>query len=359
MSIRRPRDRWSQAVASFAISASWHFLVLMVLALAVHPFQLPDETPPVIVELLPPLISPPPPVELEPKPITPEPTETLRRLPPVLDKPIELRRPTPAAAPKLVQLKIPPAPAPPDAQPAAPLETARPLAPVLDKPLEVERRPAPAPRLVQTNLAPPALPEPAVEAPAAPTPSPAQVQVLTNEQVIQAPVEIRRPARAAAPALRDTVAGAPDLPVPPGAAGGGGAGASGGGAAGGGAIPLGAIPGNAGRAVNGRIVGFDDNGVRGGLRMTLGCLNPETYKLTAAERAACLARLAAQAKNAAMMGINISPAKQAEFDRQRACHAANAAGGAVPRSSEGSADTGSIAGLGANARLRDCRPTDR
>lgn len=345
---------WPQTVASFAISASWHFLVLMVLALAVHPFKLPDETPPVTVELLPPLLSPPP-VELEPKPIPLEPKEVLRRLPPVLDRPIELKRPT-SAPPKLVELKAPPQPTPPSPAPPAPLETARPLAPVLAKPLEVERRPSPAPpRLIQTSRAPPALPQPVAEEPAAPAPSPAQVQVLTNEQVVQAPVEIRPPARPAAPALRDTVAGAPDIPLPPGTAAAGG----GGGGGGAGAIPLGAIPGNAGRTSNGRIVGFDDNGVGGGLRMTLGCLNPETYKLSAAERAACLARLAAQAKNAAMMGINISPAKQAEFDRQRACHAATAAGGGLPRSSEGSADTGSIAGLGSNARLRDCRPTDR
>jgi hypothetical protein len=332
------------------MSASWHALVLMVLAMAVHPFQIPDETRPITVELLPPLISPPPLRPLvEPKPIPPEPAEVLRRLPPVLDKPIELKRPTLKAPPKLVELKLPPAPVPPEPSPPAPLEQARPLAPVLSQPLEVERRPSPSPRALQTRRAPPALPQPVAEEPAAPTPSPAQVQVLTNEQVIQAPVEIRRPARPPAAALRNSIEGVAGIPVP------GGAQAEGGGAAS--AIPLGAVPGNAGRTSNGRIVGFDDN--RGGLRMTLGCLNPETYKLTAAERAACLERLAAQARNAAAMGINISPAKQADFDRQRACHAANAAGGAVPRSSEGSPDTGAIVGLGSNARLRDCGPGDR
>jgi hypothetical protein len=349
MSPRRPRDRWSQAAASFAISASWHFLALMVLAMAVHPFQLPDETPPITIELLPPLISPRPPPPVEPKPIPSEPAEVLRRLPPVLDKPIELKRPTPKAPPKLVELKLPPALVPPEPAPPAPLEAARPLAPVLSQPLEVERRPSPSPRSLQTSRTPPALPQPVAEEPAAPAPGPAQVQVLTNEQVIQAPVEIRRPARPAASALRDTIAGAPDIPVPFGASAEGGGGT--------GAVPLGAVPGNAGRTSNGHIVGFDD--VRGGLRMTLGCLNPETYKLTAAERAACLERLAAQARSAGAMGINISPAKQADFDRQRACHAANAAGGAVPRSSEGSPDTGAIVGLGSNARLRDCGPGDR
>ena len=109
----------------------------------------------------------------------------------------------------------------------------------------------------------------------------------------------------------------------------------------------------------GRIIGgFDANGIRGGLRMGLGCATPDTYKLTAAERAACLDRLGAEAKGARAMGLNMDATKQAEFERLAACRAASTQRG-VPGSTTQSDTTGSIGGLGANPRLRDCRPQDR
>jgi hypothetical protein len=338
-----------QTTASFAISASWHFLILMVLALSVHPPRLPPEPPPVEVELLPPLVTPPPP-ELTPKPLPPEPIELkerLRREPTVLDKPIELKKST-AAPPKLLDLKLPPAPTPPAPTPPAPLESARPLAPALSRPLEVQNRAAPAkPVQVQQSLNVPQPTAPAEEAPA-PTPAPPSVQVLTNQQVIQAPVAITPPAKSANPALRNTLAGAPDLPPPPGGGPAGGGGSTG-------ALPPGAVPGNA-NAFNGKINGFEAGG---GLRMTLGCLNPETYHLTPVERAACLARAAQMAKDAKPMGPNIATAKQAEFDRLRACHAATDLRGAALPSSSGGGGAGTIAGLGSQPRLRDCGPGDR
>ena len=59
MSGRRPADKWEgrvQTLASLTISGFWHLLVLAVLAMAVHPFQLPmQESPPVELQLLPPL----------------------------------------------------------------------------------------------------------------------------------------------------------------------------------------------------------------------------------------------------------------------------------------------------------------
>ena len=359
---RRPREKWSaraSAAASFAISASWHFLVLAVLALAVHPLAPPRETQPVTLELLPPVpppveVEPPPPpippkpiqIERPPEPLPPQPLEVVRPPPPILSKPLEIAHPPSPVPPRSLQVQRAPAPI---LLPPEPLEVARPPQPALSKPVEVERRPAPEPpRSLQLDR--PALPVPE-QAPSEPAPSEAaksepakseaapqttaQLPVLTNERVVQAPIEIRPPARASSP-LRNPITALPAAPPLPTAGGPGGA-----------APPSGAAAGGAAKPFEGRIQGFDDNGVRTGLRMQLGCLNPETYHLGPEERAECLRRLADEAKRAQAMGPNIPSAKQADYDRVAACHSATAAR-EVP-----------VGGLGANPRLRDCGPGDR
>ncbi|MDB5460628.1 MAG: hypothetical protein JWO72_2369, partial [Caulobacteraceae bacterium] len=167
----------------------------------------------------------------------------------------------------------------------------------------------------------------------------APLSVLTNERVVQAPVEIRPPDRPSSP-LRTTVPAVPAVPLPGGA---------------GSASPPGAPAGGAAKPFEGRIVGFDDHGVRTGLRMRLGCVSPDTYHLTPEERAECLRRLADEAKTAQAMGPNIPAAKQAEYDRSVACRS-SARAGSIPGSSADS--SGSIRGLGASPRLRDCGPGD-
>ena len=146
MSMARGRDhRWStlDMAASLAISAFWHLLVIAVLAMAVHPFSLPDQRP-ISVELMP----PPPSLELPP------PVEVQLR-PRVTDEPTSRPVPTP---PAVVEAKpATPAPQPP------PLDVARPAQTELGSPLAVERRPT-APKPLQSSR--PALQIP--EAPPAP-----------------------------------------------------------------------------------------------------------------------------------------------------------------------------------------------
>ena len=212
------------------------------------------------------------------------------------------------------------------------------------------QRAAPAQnRPLDSARAAPALPAPAAEAEvkstAAPQ-APSQVQVLTSEAVVKAPVEIRSRDRTPI-APRQTT---PQLPDIPGGGPGGGAppagGAGQGGAAGGGLRPYGG-------AING---GFDAGGLRG-LRTTLGCASPDTYRLTPEERAACLQRLAQEAKNAPSLGLNIPAAKQAEYDRYTACHRAYNAAAIAP--SGAASDGTSVRGLGSNPSLKECGPGDR
>jgi hypothetical protein len=388
MKARSRREKWavrkSELAISIAISASWHFLVVAVLVMAVHPLQLPTPDRPITLELLPPL-EPPPPVKVEPPP----PAPPLVRPKPILRKLIDIKPPPLPAPPRLVDVQNPPEPVAPQPAPPAPLETVRPAPPVLRKPIEVQRpapskpiqvqrpsvtiaplppepvtvaRPPPAlsrsveidrpslapPRAIAADRpAPPVLSEAAPSEPAAEAAAqaPAAVPVLTNQQVVQAPVEIRPPDRPAGSSSLG--AGAPALPgfVPSGGAAPAGGGSGGDAQAGGG-----------GGVVGGRIVGFEAGG--GGLRMTRGCLTPETYRLTPEERAACLNRVGVEVGGGSRLGLNIPADKQAEYDRQAACHAANVAA-ATPRSNEESNAAGGIKGLGNIARLRDCGPGDR
>ena len=184
-----------------------------------------------------------------------------------------------------------------------------------------------------------------MEAEAAPAPSNA-LPVLTNNKTIEAQVQTKPRDRTA---ITSRVPGAP----PPIAAA-----DTGGGAApppvGGGGGPAGAAK----KPFDGQIVGGFDDGIRGGLRMRLGCASPDTYKLTAAERAACLQQLANVAKTTPQLGLNIAPGKLGDLNRAAACHAATS-GKEVPGSSADNDSTGKIRGLGSNPRLRDCGPGER
>jgi len=364
MTAKAPHQRWSARSASFAISLGWHILILATLALAVHPLPLPRDGPPIEIELLPPLVEPEPPKPKPPPPVLRKLTEVERPpkavpLPSVLPKATEVKQKTLPVLRKLTDTLKPPELAP------APLDRTQALQPALAKPLEVQKRTSSIPlRSLDRPAAPQIVPEQAQAAPvpappqvapapaSTPTPAatPAPVQVLTNQNVIQAPVAIRPPDRTTFGSRTTT----PNLPPPDlvqggeGAPPGGGTGGGGGGGAGGGA------PG----VVNGRITGFDAEGFHGGLRMRLGCATPETYKLSPEDKAACLARLAEEAKVARAMGPNIPLDKQAQYDRQQACHARTEQDG-TPTSTAQSEDGSKTLGLGDPPRLRDCGPGDR
>lgn len=306
--------------------------MLAVLTLAVHPFELPEQNRAIDLELLPPLTPPPmPTVEVQLRP--------------------RQREETPPPAPRTQPLA-------PRSQPeSSPLEAVRPQTAAQERPVEVERRAAQAPRL-QTQQAAPLIPEappepvavtrpaptarpqveipraeaqgrtrpldtsraapqlpqtaapeaPAPEAPAAEAAPPQrQVQVLTNESVVRAPVEIRPRERTPLPPRVTAQPGAADIPSP-----GAGAPPPGGGAAGAGG-------GQAGGRTGARPEDFNVNGGLRGLRQTLGCEDPDTYKLTPEERAACLQRFGQRAKDAADLGLAVAAGKKAEYDAIEAC----------------------------------------
>jgi hypothetical protein len=349
------------AAAGWTFSALWHLLALAVLVMEIHPFQIPQTTPTVTVELMPPLIpekpleriepQPQPPQRIELNPPTPEPIKpiqvqkapTAQAVKPVLTKPLVIQQP-PTVTPPTV--------APP--VPAAPTEAPRALKPITLRPMDVQRPAAPvtaAPSLAKPLqiLAPPTVSAQPVEAPAPPAPprtvsvqQPSQVvpqraaplPVLTNDQTTVGPIEIRppdHPQRAAQPG---------GAALPP--AGGAAAGNPGGGGAAGGGSPY-----------TGPIAGFDQKG----LHTTLGCLNQDTYHLSAADRAACLQRVAREAQGLRDLGPNIPADKKAEYDHKVACHDAYA-GQATPGVAEASTGT-SIRGLGNVPSLTDCSPADR
>ncbi len=390
LSGRRSNARWTTLdwAASVTISAFWHLLVLLVLTLAVHPFALPDQSRALDVELLPPLTPPPAPtvvVHLQPREADKTPT------PPVA-------RPAPEAPPPAVSQAPPeiPPPTPPkpvEAQPQTPPVEVRPSQPAVGRPVEVERRaiqaprlqtqqaapqiteappeplqvtrPAPAlqpqveiprvqapgqPRPLDTSRALPTLPQAAASEGEAPPAAPSQVQVLTNQSVVQAPVEIRPRERASPPLSVASQPGAAEIPAPAG------------GTPAAGSPPTGqaGAPGRAGRpgvedfrGINGVNGGFGANG----LHQTLGCEDPDTYKLTPEERAACLERFAQRAKAAPDLGLRISAKNQAAYDHYEACQRAYKRAG-IPGANEPSEAT-SITGLGPNPSLRACGPGER
>lgn len=332
--------------------------MLAVLTLAVHPFQLPDQDRAISLDILPPVTPPPTPtVEVQLRPRQPEPPPPEPRVRVTIQPEVQ-------AIPKTVEVKPPTATVQRQL-----LDQARPQQPDLTGPVEVERRTVQSPRL-QTQQAAPVIPEappepvqasrqapalqpqvelpraqsqrrpldasraaPAVpeaaapEAPAAPAaPSaapqasapPSQVQVLTNQNVVQAPVEIRPRERAPAAPRATAQPGAAEIPSlgaggpPPGGSAQGGA-------------PPGGARGGAGRGPAGLPSVSELNGVtslpgtKGGLRQTLGCEDPDTYKLTPEERATCLQRFGQRAKAGPDLGLAVAAGKQAQYDRYEAC----------------------------------------
>jgi hypothetical protein len=371
--------------ASFTISAFWHLMVLAVLALAVHPFQLPDTNRAVDLQLLPDLTLPPvPTVDLELKPSPDEP-KPVPKAPPV-----QLRPATPEPPVALKPAEPEPQPVPP--QPPPQLEVARPTAPELANPVEVQKRAVQAPRLQTQQAAPkiselppepvtvarptaalpPPLEAPRAQAPSRPapldtsraapqisqapateaeTPAPAAPQVLTNSTVIQAPVEIRpREAAPSAPRL-ETQGAAPQITAPAQ----GGAPPAGGGLGGGptGGTREGSLKPYTGFNSPSGVYGTGRNG----LRTDLGCENPDAYKLSAEDRAACLQRFGARGRSGPDLGLNISARKQAEYDHDVACHKAYTLQ-SIPGSASGSSSI-SINGLGNNPSLKECGPGER
>jgi hypothetical protein len=357
---RRPRSQRiaGAAAAGWIFSALWHLMALAVLAMAIHPFQIPQVTPTIEVSLLPPLEPPPPTPErpLErippaPAPVRVKPIQVQKARAPTPEKPIQTRPLTVQSPPVIT----PPAPPVPEALSTSaasttkPVQIARPSAPVAAKPAlnrALELATPPAQTLTPTPAPPVPAPPAAAPAPAFTPPKTVTIQppsqvvarpvaplpVLTNDQTAPGPIEIRppdRPQEAARPA-------APALPPS------GSGGAAGGGSAGGAAT------------FNGPINGFDAKG----LRMSLGCLNPETYHLTAAEREACLQRVARDTRGGPDLGPNIPADKKVEYDRNVACRDANR-GGSVPAPGDSTTGVTGIRGLGDIQRLRDCGPGDR
>lgn len=345
----------STAAAGWAFSAFWHLLCLAVLILEVHPFKIPQETPTVTVELLPPLEPPleriePPPRPVEPPPIRLRPIQTEKPAAVVAAKPILTKTLTVQPPPTLT----PPTPVPP--APPIPSEAPRQNPPVTLKPIEIQRPPTPVAPATGLNtplevaapptLTPQAAPTP-VQAQATPAPpQPISVQpqseviarkaaplpVLTNDQSTIGPVEIKPPDHPQSAERR-----AP-------AAAGGAAAAGGGGTAGGG----GGL-----KPYDGPIAGFGQHG----LHTTLGCLNQDTYHLSEADRAACMQRVAREAQGGADLGPNISAEKKAAFDHKVACREAYTN---APMPSIAAGSTGSrLGGLGNVPSLRDCGPQDR
>ena len=346
----------STAAAGWIFSAFWHLLCLAVLVLEVHPFKIPQETPTVTVELLPPLEPPleriePPPQPAQPelvrlRPVQTEKPPTVVAAKPVLTKPLTIP-PPPVVTPPTPAPPVPPSPseAPRQNRPVAPrpVEVQRPPAPVtavtsLNKPLDVQAPPTFTPQAEATPVQAPATPAPprpvSVQAQSEVIPQKtAPLPVLTNDQTTVGPIEIKPPDR-------------PQTAARPAGTAGGGATASGGAAAGGGS-------GGGLRAYDGPIAGFDQHG----LHTTLGCLNQDTYHLSAADRAACLQRVAREAQGAAAMGPNIPADKKAEYDHKVACRDAYS-NAPMPAMADNSTGT-HLRGLGNVPSLTDCGPADR
>ena len=86
-----------------------------------------------------------------------------------------------------------------------------------------------------------------------------------------------------------------------------------------------------------------------GLRGLVGCQDPDLYRLTAAERARCDARIVKAGKEAAFIPAPMAPEKRAAYDRRVKCRADYNQAPIPP-----GADM--TRGLGYVPRLRDCAP---
>jgi hypothetical protein len=267
---------------AFAASGLVHLLALLVLltpGVSEYDLAPPPETPPVEVEIIPPLeIERPPPT-----PPLPRPSPTLPVAP----------TPTPQPAPAQ--------PAPPQPTPApktAPQKPAvvRPLLAPSAPPAPVVAKTAPSAVLSQTpipSLAP--QPTPAPPASKAPTAAAAPAPTAANLNIHKAQKE--------APAGTPTLPMAPSPAQPP--AGGGRPTASGEPALGGSRLE-GLVPYPGGVLPNG------GGGLRGSL---VGCANAQAVGLSSVERAHCESRFGAAAASAPHLD-GIAPDKRAAFDRE-------------------------------------------
>src|SRR6185312_6520032 len=103
------------------------------------------------------------------------------------------------------------------------------------------------------------------------------------------------------------------------------------------------------------------NGGQGskGLRQALGCEDPDTYKLSPEERAACLERFGQRARTAPDLGLPVPTGKQASFDHYVACRKAyTQKGGSIP-SASAKVSGAAVAGLDPGPSLRECGPGER
>jgi hypothetical protein len=260
-----------------------------------------------------------PPVEVERRAVQTKRLQTQQAVPQVPEAPpeqVQVNRQAPALQPSV---EIPRVQAPGRARP---LDTTR-VSPVLPQAAAPEAPAAPATTAPAPSAAAPSAAIPSAAAPSAPSAAapeaaapaaPSQVQVLTNENVVQAPVEIRPRASAPLSPRVTTQPGAEAIPFPP---------------SGGGAPPGGAPPGGQAGAQGGggRPQVRDFNGIDGinggygakGMRQALGCEDPDTYKLSAEDRAACLERFGERGRNAPDLGLAVAANKQAQYDRYEAC----------------------------------------
>ncbi len=99
-----------------------------------------------------------------------------------------------------------------------------------------------------------------------------------------------------------------------------------------------------------------DGHFRSGLRLKVGCADPDPFHLTPQEQQTCGEKLAEMAKTAKPLDINIPDDKRAEYERATRCRASQ---GAMPSSAGGSNAAGGIGGLGYVPTLRECPPSSR
>jgi hypothetical protein len=182
-------------------------------------------------------------------------------------------------------------------------------------------QPPPEDQAVQIELIPPAIPRPPPlrrPAPSAPAPRPA------------APIVARpRPPTQAAPA--------PAAPLP--------------------LAPAPARPAPAPQPPP----GYDDRDdrFRSGLRVHLGCADPDPFHLTPQEREVCGQKLAEAAKTAKPLVLEPPEAKDADYQRKQRCREVYKRQ-SIPSSASHDDSTGAqIGGLGYNPSLQACGPGDR
>jgi hypothetical protein len=281
---------------AFAASLLVHLLALVVLMIEGAPeYRLPTpaETPPIQVEIIPPLeIERPPPLPPIPKPIPKPIPQPIQVTPRATPQP----QPRPATPQALQPLARAQAPAPPRPAVVKPV-----LIPSQAPPAPVVAKPAPSAVLNATPL-PSLAPEPAPPAPARPptasvpaaAPGPTAPRLNIHKSEKQAPAGT--PTLNMSPSSSPPPAGGP-RPT------GGGEPAGGGGA---GSRLQGLVPYPPGSLPNGGA------GLRGSL---VGCANSQAVGLSSVERAHCEQRFGSSAATAPHLD-GIPPERRAAFDKE-------------------------------------------